>query len=142
MSIANFCSKEIIMIPKDASIQETAQRMKENNVGAVVVVENGKPLGVITDRDVVVEVVANGVGLDEVSAKDILAKDVLILKKEQGVHEAIKAMKDKHVRRAPVVDYAGKICGMVSMDDLLVLLAHELQDLAQLVEGQLERHTQ
>jgi CBS domain-containing protein len=143
MAIGEICNREVVVATRDTPVAEVARLMREHHVGDVVVVmeEGGQrtPLGIVTDRDVVVEVVAPGLDPDMLTAGEIMAPDLATVQESTGVCEAIRYMRDKGVRRMPVVSYDGGLAGILTLDDLLELLAEELGALARLVEREHDR---
>jgi CBS domain-containing protein len=117
--------------------------MRNQHVGDVVVVElrdgHARPVGMVTDRDVVVEVVAAGARPDTLRVGEIMAPDVATVRESEGVFETVRYMRDKGVRRMPVVDQAGGLIGIVTLDDLLALLAEEMIELSKLVSHERQR---
>lgn len=138
MPISEICNREVIIAERDESALEAAKLMRQHNVGTVVVVEqrNGirVPVGIVTDRDLVVEIVAAEVDPTLIRISDIMARELVMVKGNCGVFEGIQYMRSKGVRRMPVVDEDGALLGIVTLDDLLGLLAEELGALAKLVE--------
>jgi CBS domain-containing protein len=107
--------------------------MAEENIGAVVVADAGRPLGVVTDRDIVVRVVAHGQDPERVQIQEVMSGQPVFLSHERGLDEVIACMRDLAIRRVPIVDEEGQLEGLVSMDDLLMLLAEQLGGLAQAI---------
>ncbi|MFO1289727.1 MAG: CBS domain-containing protein [Nitrosomonas sp.] len=105
--------------------------------GSVLIVDeqDGKrvPVGIVTDRDLVVEVIAPELDADAITVGDIMMTGFAVVKEETGVFEAIQYMRTKGIRRLPVVDAEERLIGIVTLDDLLILLAEELDALAKLV---------
>jgi CBS domain-containing protein len=112
--------------------------MAEENIGTVVVADAGRPLGVVTDRDIVVRVVAHGQDPERVPVKEAMSGEPVFLKGERGIDELIACMRDLAIRRVPIVDDEGQLEGIVSMDDLLMLLAEQLGGLAQAIRKEAE----
>lgn len=138
MPIAEICTREVIIVQRDESALQAAKLMREHNVGTVVVVEERgscrAPIGVVTDRDLVVEIIASEVDASFITVGEIMARELTSVKGSCGVYEAIQYMRGKGVRRLPVVDDDGGLVGIVTFDDLLMLLAEELSALGRLVE--------
>jgi CBS domain-containing protein len=103
-------------VEASATVQEAAQLMDQKDIGAVLVVENGEVKGIVTDRDVVVRVVAKGNGPDA-SVREAATTDVETLSPDDSIEDAIKKMEQADVRRLPVVE-DGKPAGIVSLGDL------------------------
>jgi len=138
MPIGEICNREVIIVQRDESVLQAAKLMRQHHVGNVVVVEerNGRrvPVGIVTDRDLVVEIIAPELDSTVITVGDIAVAELATVRENNGVFEAIQYMRNKGVRRLPVVDDGGGLVGIVTLDDLLVLLAEELGALARLVE--------
>jgi len=134
MTAGEFCTREVVVTEKEASIVEVAQLMREHHVGDIIVVdrkgEQTIPLGIVTDRDLAVEIVARQVNPDEVTAGDIMSFELVSVLEDTGIWEALLQMRGKGVRRMPVVNGNGGLEGILSLDDLVELLAEELSLLA------------
>jgi len=137
MPMSELCNTEVITVDRNNTVTEACKRMRQQHVGAVVVVESssGKPtpVGIVTDRDVVVELVATELDPDVITVGDIMVGGLATINKNAGLFEAIKLMTDKGVRRLPIVDDDGTLLGIATLDDMLVLLAKELGALSKLV---------
>lgn len=127
MSLERFCRKQVVTAPMDEDVDQVAHRMRDLHVGAVVVVnERGQPLGMVTDRDVVCRVVAEGHNPKSVRVTDIMTPDLEVLRDQDSIDVALVRMRELGLRRLPIVNGRGQLCGMVTLDDLLVLLSAEL----------------
>lgn len=137
MAIGEICNREVVVVTRETSVTEAAQLMRQHHVGDVVVVmeEGGRrtPVGILTDRDVVVEAVAAGLDPAALSVGEIMAPDLATVQEDTGVFEAIRYMRDRGVRRMPVVGKGGDLIGILALDDLIDLLAEELGALARLI---------
>ena len=136
MSTGEFCTREVVITEKGSSILAVAQLMRTYHVGDVIVVERrgGQtvPVGVITDRDIVVEVIAQEVDLGSVTAGDVMSYDLLSVREDEGIWEVLLQMCDQGVRRVPVVNDDGGLEGVLALDDMIELLAEELTLLAKI----------
>ena len=145
MSAGEICNREVIVIQRDATIVEAAKLMRQFHVGALIVVEkrDGRqiPAGIVTDRDLVVEVVATELDAAVITVGDIMATEVFTIKESTASHEAIEFMRRKTIRRLPVVDESGELTGILTLDDALQLLSEELLDLAKLVRYEQKKET-
>lgn len=143
MAVGEICNREVVIAKKALSVVDAAQLMRQHHVGDLVVVEerNGRrhPVGIVTDRDIVVEVVAAGVNPDALKVGDIMGPEVATVRESEGLFEALRYMRDKGVRRMPVVDRDGGLVGILTLDDLLGLLAEEMTELAKLVSHERQR---
>ncbi len=137
MTVGEICNREVIVIQRDATISEAAKLMREYHVGAVIVVDKHNdrqiPVGIVTDRDLVVEVLATELDETVITVGDIMAPEVFTIKENTATYEAIEFMRRKTIRRLPIVDEAGELVGILTLDDALQLLSEELLDLAKLV---------
>jgi CBS domain-containing protein len=143
MAVGEICKREVVSAKKALSVVDAAQLMRKHHVGDLVVVEekDGRayPVGIVTDRDIVVEVVAAGVNPDALKVGDIMGPDVATVREGEGLFEALRHMRDKGVRRMPVVDREGVLVGILTLDDVLGLLADEMTELAKLVSHERQR---
>lgn len=140
MPIGEICNREVVVVRQDDTALEAAKLMRRHHVGDVLVVEdrNGVnvPAGIVTDRDLVVEIVAPELDPQAITVGDIMASDLATVKENAGMLETIQYMRSKGVRRLPVVDESGGLVGVVTLDDLLELLSEELLELSRLVKNE------
>lgn len=138
MPIGEICNREAIIVQRDDTVLQAAKLMRQHHVGDLLAVEerDGRrvPVGIVTDRDLVVEIIAPELDSAVITVGDIMVTKLATVKESSGVFEAIQYMRSKGIRRLPVVDDDGGLVGIVTLDDLLVLLANELGALARLVE--------
>ncbi|MFP5506630.1 MAG: CBS domain-containing protein [Gammaproteobacteria bacterium] len=143
MPVGEVCNREVVVADRALPVTEAALRMRAHHVGDLVVVDDqaGRrhPVGIVTDRDIVVEVVAAGVNPEALRVGDIMGTQVATVRESEGLFEAMRYMRDQGVRRMPVVDAAGALVGILTLDDLLELLAEELGELAKLVSRERQR---
>lgn len=137
MSIERLIRHRVETLPPDASCAEAARLMRDENVGSVVVSDDDKPLGIVTDRDLVVRVLAEGNDADALTLGDIMSGEPIFLGADRNLEQALATMRDLAIRRLPIVDDEGRLCGMLSMDDVVILLAEQLGDLAMAVRKEL-----
>ncbi|HET7831500.1 MAG TPA: CBS domain-containing protein [Gallionella sp.] len=145
MPIGEICTREVVVASRDTSVLEAAQLMRQHHVGALVVADatdgKRKPVGLITDRDLVVEVMAPQVNPTSITVGDIMLQELSSIQENSGVFEAVQFMRAKGVRRLPVVDKQGWLIGIVSMDDLLALLAEEMNEMAGVISHEQSKET-
>jgi len=118
--------------------------MRHGHVGSLVVVDQmngGKrlPVGIVTDRDIVVEVVATGLDPAVITVGDIMESELVVGRESDSVLETLEVMRFKGVRRLPTVDADGQLIGIVTVDDLLEVLSEELSELAKIVAREQSR---
>lgn len=144
MHIREICTRSVVTCRRDASALELAQLMRERHVGAVIVVDENAgqltPVGLVTDRDLVVEVMACGVDPAILRAGDLVIAEPVTAVESELVFDAIWHMRSKGIRRLPVVDAQGHLLGILTSDDVTRFLAEQLTDVACLVQGQV--HTE
>jgi CBS domain-containing protein len=135
MKTHELCHKPVVTAIPAASLNELARLMRANHVGSVVVLEERgrKPVGIVTDRDIVVEVLAMGLDPSIVTAGDIMTRSPAVASGEEDALWALKVMRDRGVRRLPVVDSRGELEGIIAFDDLVQHLGTTLADIAQLI---------
>jgi CBS domain-containing protein len=145
MSISAICNHEVVTVKADATVFEAAQLMRSHHVGDVVVVKENQgkniPLGIVTDRDLVIEVVATELDCKVMTVSDIMVRHLSVVKENAGIFDTIKIMTSKGVRRLPVVDEHGTLTAIVTLDDLLILLSNEIGSLSKLVTRELKNET-
>lgn len=140
MPVSDLCSKNIACIEQGSTLQNAAQLMKKNHVGGLIVVEsNGKnkPVGIITDRDITLGAVAENLSMNT-KVKEVMSKNIFTVPKNEGIAEVVDRMEREGVRRMIVIDNSGNACGLVSSDDILQLVAREINGLGRLVQRQIE----
>ncbi|MDF2866936.1 MAG: hypothetical protein K0S11_406 [Gammaproteobacteria bacterium] len=135
MSIGKHFTCEVVTIDKNEALKAAAQLMFEKNTGSVIVVEDQKPVGVLTDRDLA-RCYLEGESIDDLSLDQVIDTDVLKVGSKEGIQDALEAMAEKGVRRAPVVDEQGKLVGIVTTDDMVKILAEEFNKLSEIVHQQ------
>ncbi len=137
MTVGEICNREVVVIGREASVQEAARLMREHHVGCLVVVEEREgrtvPVGLVTDRDLVVELLALDLDPDAVAVGDLMSADPVLAYEEDRLWDTLRRMRIEGVRRVPVVDRSGALQGILTLDDLLELLAGELAELARVV---------
>ena len=107
-------------ISSDATLQDAAREMQSDDIGAVLVTDNGDVAGILTDRDIVVRAVAEGRDPSSTKVADVATRDVKALSPDSSVEDAIRIVREQNVRRIPVVDENGQPKGIVSIGDLAV----------------------
>lgn len=143
MFVGEMCNRQVIICRPDDSIQIASELMRDNHVGDVIVVDHkeGKhfPIGILTDRDIVIEVLAEGVNLNDIAVKDVMSSNLISVKEDDFIIETIAKMRDKGIRRVPVVNREGSLEGILAVDDTIELVAELLSDLVNLFKREFNR---
>lgn len=143
MPIGDICVRDVVTATRGTTVQQAALLMRENHVGDLLVVDHVKgdrvPVGIVTDRDIVVAVVALELDPNVLSIGDIMGVELQTAVEDQGVFETIHQMRTAGVRRIPVVTRQGSLLGILSIDDLVQLLAEEMTELAKLISREQRR---
>lgn len=146
MRVGEFCNREVVMVNGDESVKVAAELMRSYHVGDVVLVEesHGKrvPIGIITDRDLVVEVMVPELNPEELAAQDIVTRSLLKVHEDDSLLDALDLMQEKGVRRLPVVDANNVLVGIITIDDITDLLTDMLSRVVKIAERQREREAE
>lgn len=137
MAIGAICNRDVVYVNREVTVQAACKLMRHYHVGCLVVVDEGDgkrvPVGVVTDRDVIMEVIAMDLDPTVITAGDIMPQKLVTVPENHGVLETIEMMRFKGVRRMPVVGMENQLIGIVTIDDLLEVLAEELKDIVSVV---------
>jgi predicted transcriptional regulator len=134
MPVRNLISRKVVTIEPDDSVMLAAQRMYDKMVGSLIVLDGDKPIGIITDRDITVRVTRFGKS-HHTPVKDVMTKNPITVKEDASFFELTKLFRESGVRRLIVVDKEGKLVGVISIDDVLELLASEFANLVEAIRG-------
>jgi signal-transduction protein with cAMP-binding, CBS, and nucleotidyltransferase domain len=142
MRIGDICTRSAVYCDRTMRIPLVAQLMRNRNVGEVIVVEPDgdkvRPVGVVTDRDLVLEVLAQGVAPEALAAQDLMQPGVLTVGEDETVYDAIWHMRSRNVRRLPVIDSDGHLVGVLSQDDVIGFLSQEMTQVARVSPDQIK----
>lgn len=135
MNVGSICSRRVITVSPLLDVQAAAELMREEHVGYLVVVPEQPlgpqpPLGVLTDRDIVVAVVAKRADPATLKVGDVMSIQPVLVGESETIDTALKSMRKSGVRRLPVVNGRGEIVGVLSLDDLLEFVACEMETLS------------
>jgi len=141
MKTGEACTWDVVCIDAGASITQAARTMRERHVGDLVITrghgQDLEPTGIVTDRDLVLEVLAEELDIDAVSIGDLFCSDTLAMARgDDEIEDTVDRMRDQGVRRMPVVDDAGRLMGIISLDDLLQQVSDQLAGLVDLIQRQ------
>lgn len=142
LSAADICRTDIITAEEHTSLYEVSRLMREHHIGDVVITRSGdsrkKPIGILTDRDIVVHGIACDVDLDEVTAGDLSKQDLVTVRPEAGISEIVSTMNAHAVRRV-IVDGDFGFNGIITFDDILWALSSIVNNLSAVTERQIQR---
>ena len=143
MQLREICTCPVVTCPRNVSALELARMMRDRHVGDVIVVDECEggvtPVGIVTDRDLVVQVLAQGVAPELLRAEDLITGELVTVLESETVYDAIWHMRSRGIRRLPVVDARCRLQGILSADDLSRFLAEELTEIARVVPHQIKR---
>ena len=146
MQIGEICNREVVICDSGTAVSEAARLMRNYHVGSLVIVEerNGGrvPTGLVTDRDLVIEVLATDVAPEKLTVGDIRTTELTAVRATDDVFDALELMRRKGVRRMPVVDAQGALAGIVTLDDLLEILGEKLGSMVKLISREQLREKQ
>lgn len=147
MTVADICNRNVVVAPKTEMIVDAAKRMRMSHVGALVVIDNRNgrhvPIGIVTDRDIVISVVAGDPDhIRHLLVSDVMSSDLITALERETVDAALKKMQEHGVRRLPIVDAEGVLVGILTLDDVLQYLTAQQSDLVALVAREQRRERQ
>jgi CBS domain-containing protein len=116
-TVSDIMTRKLVSLSADHTVRDAARQMRESNVGAIVVQKHGSLFGIVTDRDIVVRCLAQGGNCDEVPLGQICSPEVTTVRPDDDVDHAVNIMRDRAIRRIPVVKN-GKAVGILSLGDL------------------------
>lgn len=139
--LKDFATSVVAVVEPETPALVVAQLMRKHHVGALVVIEAGeknRPVGIVTDRDLVLELMAEGLDPTVFTAGDIMSVDLVLATPDMDAMDAVQLMKTHRLRRLVIVD-AGRLVGIVTMEDVLELLTRELANLTAGLAGARDR---
>ncbi len=136
MSVASYCRQPASTVEPDESLRSAAQRMEKEGMGCLVVASGDQPMGVLTDRDLALRVLAEGRDAEATCARDVLRRSVTTIRDTASLADASASMARHGLRRLPVVDEGGALLGVIAADDVLRVVASEVVALAGVASGQ------
>ena len=118
MKVEDVMTADVSFVGPDTSILEIARKMRDGDIGSVPVVDNDRLVGMVTDRDLVVRVIAEGGDARTKTARDAMSPGILYCFADESVEAVLENMGDQQIRRLPVVDREKRLVGVVSLGDL------------------------
>ncbi|MEM0293233.1 MAG: CBS domain-containing protein [Saccharolobus sp.] len=114
--VKEYMKKNVIVVDKNTTLRDVAKIMTENNVGSVIVVDNGKPIGIITERDIV-RAIGRNKDLNN-KAEEIMTSSLITIKEDSPITGALSLMRSYNIRHLPVIDNEGNLKGIISIRDI------------------------
>lgn len=144
MTVGDICNRNVVVAPKGEMIVDAAKRMRTSHVGDLVVVEirDGRhvPVGIVTDRDIVIAAVAGDPEhINYLTVGEVMTPDLVTAFEHDSIEAALKKMQEHGIRRLPIVDGAGTLVGILTLDDVLRYLTAQQSELVALVARE-QRH--
>lgn len=136
MPIEDLARSDVVTAQQDTSVSDLASTMDREDVGSVVITDGDSPVGIVTDRDLAVRVLAEEDDPAALSAEDVMSENLTTIDANAGFYEATELMSEHGVRRLPVLGSDGQLDGIITADDLTELIADEQQQLAGVIQSQ------
>jgi len=143
MKAGELCNRDVVTATRETSILDAARLMRDHHVGSLIIVETNEdgvePVGILTDRDIIIEVIAKSVGIDAVTVGDVMSYALLKVSEDESIFETAQRMRCRGVRRVPVITNQGALAGILAFDDILALLSEELSLLTKVTSREAEQ---
>ena len=134
MSAGSICSREVDTANYSETVLDAARRMRDRQVGALIVVDDMTPVGILTDRDLTVRVLAVGLDPQATRVSQVMTPSPTTIGEDDSIQAGVSYMRAGRFRRLPVVGHNGRLVGILAIDDVLELVAGELADIGQLLK--------
>lgn len=118
MKVRDLMHRGVEIMAPETPVTKLAKKMREKDIGAIPVGNNGQLVGMVTDRDITVRAVANGKDISQLTAQDVMTKGVVCCRDTDKVRDVLHIMEEKQIRRVPVTDEQERVIGMVSLGDI------------------------
>lgn len=126
---------DVVTAERDTSVEKLASTMADEEIGDVVIAEDNRPVGIVTDRDVALAVAEHG-DVSDLGAEDLMTEDPATIDQDAEAVELPADMAESTVRRLPVVDDDGELVGIATLDDVVATAGEQLEDVATVIESQ------
>lgn len=134
MSVMNIARREVVTAGPDASVADVARTMQREEVGSIVVVDGGEPLGLISDRDLAMAILDKAFDAEATPVGELFTGNPVTVEADAGIYDLVELLSERGVRRVPVVE-EDELVGIVSLSDVVVLLGMELQHVANAIRS-------
>ena len=133
MSLQEFCRRRVVTVSPRSNIVEACRLMDGNNIGCMVVEEDGRLSGILTDRDIALKVAGERKDPQQTKVGEVMTRNPVRISVNKNLHELTSLMHAHHVRRVPIVDGVDKVLGIVTLDDLIAMLSDEMFEIGRTV---------
>jgi CBS domain-containing protein len=133
MSLENFCRKPVVKILPEQNVADACRVMEENNIGSLVVEHDGKLCGIITDRDIALKVAGASRDPQKTAVKEVMTGDPIRVSVDKDLRHLTSLMHAFHVRRVPIVNGHDTVVGIITLDDVVALLANEMSEIGKAI---------
>jgi CBS domain-containing protein len=145
MNAGEICNRKVVVAYRNTTLAEAAKLMGDYHVGSLVVVVDRQaeriPVGILTDRDLTLAVLAKGADPRSFEIGDVMSSELVTVREQDSVTEVLRLMRDRGVRRLPVLTPSGALAGIVTIDDVLDIVAEQLGDVVHAIERERVRET-
>lgn len=134
MAIRDMARADVVTADPETTTREISNILERENVGSVVITEGHEPVGIVTDRDLALEVIGEGKNSAEITAAEVMTEELFTVDAEESLYDVLEGMRKQGVRRVPVLE-DGELAGIVTLDDFIVLLTSELENVSGVVQA-------
>ncbi|WP_049925609.1 CBS domain-containing protein [Halopiger goleimassiliensis] len=134
MTLTEIATTDVVSASSDASVEELLEMMDDQMVGSVVITDGDEPTGIVTDRSIALEM-RNADSIQDMTAEDVMAENPVTIEDSASHYEAVEQMSNEGIRRIPITE-DGSLCGIITLDDLLMMTAAELSNASDVIEQQ------
>lgn len=140
MFVGQYCDKKISTLTQDSSILDAAKVMRKNHVGEVIIVENKMgntiPVGLITDRDIVVEILAMEIDIETINLGSVMCIELITVNYDSSLNKALEIMQHYGIRRAPVVGNDGGLIGIINIEAVIKVVSQDMAKILKLFNNE------
>ena len=145
MNVGELCSRIVVLARRTTPLCDVAKLMREHHVGSVVVVEEGGqgrlPVGIVTDRDIVIEVLAMDLDSHTVTAGEVMGAELVTVQEDESILNVLRLMRRRGIRRLPVLSASGALVGIVTLDDVMEVVAEEFDHISKAISSEQSKET-
>lgn len=134
MTISDMARTDVVTVDPETTTREISKLLEQENVGSVIITEGDTPVGIVTDRDLALEVIGEGKDSETITAADVMTTDLFTAEVDESIYDVLEGMRERGVRRVPVVE-DGDLAGIVTLDDFIVLLTSEFESVSGVVRS-------